>query len=46
MRTPNYYEQLALSLRKESPYILSKSNPLNTDIPIKKKLSMAHHCLY
>ena len=27
--TPHYYGQLALSLRKESPYIFSKSNPLS-----------------
>jgi len=29
--TPHFYEQFALSLRKESPYIFSKFNPLNTD---------------
>ena len=29
--TPHYYGQFALPLRKESPYIFSKSNPLNTD---------------
>ena len=29
--TPHYYGQFALSLRKESRYISSKSNPLNTD---------------
>ena len=28
-RTPHYYGQFALSLRKESPYIFSKLNPLN-----------------
>ena len=31
IRTPHYYEQFALSLGKESPYIFSKVNPLNTD---------------
>ena len=31
IRTPNYYGQLSLSLRKESLYIFSKFNPLNTD---------------
>ena len=33
IRTPHYmyYGQFALSLGKESPYILSKFNPLNTD---------------
>ena len=31
IRTPHYYEQSALSLGKESPYIFSKVNPLNTD---------------
>ena len=30
-RTPHYYGQFALSLGKESPYIFSKFNPLNTD---------------
>ena len=32
IRTPHYYEQFALSLGKESPYIFSKFNALNTDI--------------
>ena len=31
IRTPHYYGQFALSLGKESPYIFSKFNPLNTD---------------
>ena len=31
IRTPHYYGQFALSLEKESPYIFSKLNPLNTD---------------
>ena len=31
IRTPRYYRQFALSLGKESPYIFSKFNPLNTD---------------
>ena len=30
IRTPHYYRQFALSLEKESPYIFSKFNPLNT----------------
>ena len=29
--TPHYYRQFGLSLGKESPYIFSKFNPLNTD---------------
>ena len=29
--TPHYYGQFAFSLGKESPYIFSRSNPLNTD---------------
>ena len=29
--TSHCYVQFALSLRKESPYIFAKSNPLNTD---------------
>ena len=32
LRTPRYYRQFALSLGKESPYILSKFNQLNMDI--------------
>ena len=31
LQTPHYHGQFALSLGKESPYILSKFNPLNTD---------------
>ena len=31
IRTPRYYGQFALSLGKESPYIFSQFNPLNTD---------------
>ena len=31
IRTPHYYGQFALSLGKESPYIFSKFNTLNTD---------------
>ena len=31
IQTPHYYGQFALSLGKESPYIFSKFNPLNTD---------------
>ena len=29
-----YYGQFALSLRKETPFIFSKFNPLNTDTPL------------
>ena len=38
--THRYYGQLALSLGKESPYIFSKFNPLNTDTPFIRALSM------
>ena len=31
IRTPHYYGQFALPLGKETPYIYSKFNPLNTD---------------
>ena len=41
MRTPYYYRQFALSLVKESPYIFSKFNPLNTDIPLIRALCTA-----
>ena len=34
IRIPRYYGQFALSLGKESPYILSKFHPLNTDTPL------------
>ena len=40
-QTPHYYGQFALSLGKESPYIFSKFNLLNTDTPLKRPLSMA-----
>ena len=33
-QTPHYYGQFALSLRKESPYIFSKFNPLNMNTPL------------
>ena len=33
IRTPHYYGQFSLSLGKESSYIFSKFNPLNTDTP-------------
>ena len=33
IQTPHCYGQFALSLGKESPYILSKFNRLNTDTP-------------
>ena len=34
LETPHYYEQFALSLWKESYYIVSKFNLLNTDTPV------------
>ena len=34
VRTPYYYGQLTLSLRKESLYIFSKFNSLSTDTPL------------
>ena len=40
IRTPHFYGQFALSLRKESPYMFSKFNPLNTDTPFIRTLSM------
>ena len=40
-RIPHYYRQFALSLRKESPHSFSKFNPLNTDTPSIRTLSMA-----
>ena len=40
IRTPHFYGQFALSLGKQSPYILSKSNPLDTDTPLIRTLSM------
>ena len=39
IQTPHYYGQFALSLGKKSPYIFSKLNPLNTDIPLIWTLS-------
>ena len=40
IQTPHYYRQFAVSLGKESPYILSKFNPLHTDTPFIRALSM------
>ena len=40
IRTPHYYGQFAVSLGKGSPYIFSKFNPLNTDNPLIRALSM------
>ena len=40
MRTPYYDGQFALSLGKESSYIFSKFNPLNTDTPFIRTLSI------
>ena len=38
-RPHHYAGQFALSLGKESPYIFSKFNPLNTDTPLIRALS-------
>ena len=40
IRTPHYYGQFSLSMAKESPYIFSKFNLLNTDIPLIRIFSM------
>ena len=40
MRTPHFYGVFALSLGKQSPYNLSKFNPLNTDTLFTRTLSM------
>ena len=40
IQTPHFYGQFALSLGKQSPYIFSKSNPLDTDTPLIRTLSM------
>ena len=40
IRTPHFYGEFALSLGKQSPYILSKSNPLDTDTPLIRTLFM------
>ena len=37
---PHYYRQFALSLGKESPYVFSRFNPLNTDTPLIQTLLM------
>ena len=39
--TPRSYGQFALSLGKESRYIFSKFNPLNTEPPLIRTPSMA-----
>ena len=41
IRTPRSYGHFALSTGKESPYICSKINPLNTDSPLIRTLSIA-----
>ena len=41
IQTPHYYGQFALSLGKESPYIFSKFNLLNTDTLLRLTFSMA-----
>ena len=44
MRTPHFYGEFALSLGKQSPYNLSKFNPLNTDTPfIRTYFLWSHH---
>ena len=40
IRTPRYYGQLALSLRKGSCYIFSKLKPLNTGTPLIRTFFM------
>ena len=40
IQTPHFYGQFALSLGKQSPYIFSKSIPLDTDTPLIRTLSM------
>ena len=40
IRTSHYYRQFALSLGKGSRYIFSEFNPLNTDTPLIRTLSM------
>ena len=40
IQTPHFYGQFALSLAKQSPYIFSKFNPLNTDTPFIRTLSI------
>ena len=40
IQTPHFDGQFALCLRKESSYILSKVNPLNSDTPFIRTLSM------
>ena len=42
LRTPHYYGQFAVSLGKESPYIFSKFNPLNTDTPLTESIIQSH----
>ena len=41
IQTPHHYGQLELSLGKESPYVFSTFNPLNTLTPLVRILSMA-----
>ena len=45
IRIPRYYGQFALSLGKESPYILSKFHPLNTDTSLIRTVCFALHSL-
>ena len=40
IRTPRHYGQFALSLGKESRYIFSKFDPLNTNTPLLRTLFM------
>ena len=40
IQTPHYDGQFALCLGKESSFIFSKVNPLNTDTPFVRTLSM------
>ena len=41
IRTILYYGQFSLSLEKEGNYLFSKFNPLNTNTPLIRTLSMA-----
>ena len=40
IQTPRYYGQFVLSLGRDSSYIFSKFNPLNTDTSLIRTLSM------
>ena len=46
IRTPCHYGRFTLCLGKQSPYIYSKFNPLNTDTPLIRTLPMPPQSLY